>query len=35
VLGDDGIFANMCIKLGDNALLLSNILELISAPKGA
>jgi len=35
VLGDDGIFANMGIKLGDNALLLDNILELISAPKGA
>jgi len=35
VLGDDGIFANMGIKLGDNAQLLDNILELISAPKGA
>lgn len=35
VMGDDGIFANMGIKLGDNARLLDNILELISAPKGA
>ncbi len=35
VLGDDAIFANMGIKLGDNARLLDNILELISAPKGA
>ena len=35
VLGDDGILANMGIVQTDNAKLLDNILELISAPKGA
>lgn len=35
VLGDDGILANMGIVQADNAKLLDNILELISAPKGA
>lgn len=35
VLGDDGIFANMGIVQADNAKLLDNILDLISAPKGA
>ncbi len=35
VLGDDGIFANMGITQADNAKLLENILELITAPKGA
>jgi len=35
VLGDDAIFANVGIGVGDNMKLLENILELISAPKGA
>lgn len=33
VLGDDGIFANMAIDQYDNARLLDNLLDLISAPK--
>jgi hypothetical protein len=33
VMGDDAIFANIAIDTNDNAKLLSNILELISAPK--
>jgi len=35
VLGDDAIFANIGINGADNMRLLENILELISAPKGA
>lgn len=35
VLGDDGILANVGIDQADNAKLLDNILEVISAPKGA
>jgi len=35
VLGDDAIFANIGIDQADNMRLLINILELISAPKGA
>jgi len=33
VLGDDAIFANIAIDTNDNAKLLDNLLELISAPK--
>ncbi len=35
VLGDDAIFANVGINSADNMKLLENILDLISAPKGA
>lgn len=35
VLGDDAIFANIGMGQADNAKLLENILEMISAPKGA
>jgi len=33
VLGDDAIFANVAIDSNDNAKLLDNLLELVSAPK--
>lgn len=33
VLGDDAIFANIAIDTSDNAKLLDNLLELISAPR--
>lgn len=35
VLGDDAVFANMTMEYPGNRRLLDNILELISAPKGA